>query len=155
MVNEKMTPQQILGQPWAANDQPPQLKQWSDVVYLCWKKLTQDTQRPNLYWVVRRYISNAETVNMLAYVIRKKYPKVLPLGKAPAWDNRLKFTPDMEEFTTLLATPNVKSVVWLLVQHQSTFGKKAILSITAYDPDPMSPYEPDLMLEIGPLSLNY
>ncbi|KAK4545908.1 hypothetical protein LTR36_002472, partial [Oleoguttula mirabilis] len=152
MVAKKITPQQVNGQPWTADDNLPQLQRWSDVVSLCWQKLTQDTQRADLRWVMRRYITNKETLNMLAFVLRKKYPKMQPVGQAPDWDHRIKFTPGMEEFNALMGTPNIRGVAWMLIQHQSTFGRKTIVSITVYDPDPRTQYMPDMMVEIGPAS---
>ncbi|KAK5119700.1 hypothetical protein LTR85_007276 [Meristemomyces frigidus] len=150
MVKRKITPTQRAGQPWTSDDKLPELQRWSDVTSLCWQKLTQDTERANLRWILHRYVSNKETVNMLAFVLRKKYPKMQPLGRAPDWDRRIKFTPGMDEFNALVGTPNVRGVAWLLIQHQSTFGRKTIVSITVYDPDPASQYMPDMMIEIGP-----
>jgi len=101
-------------------------------------------------------VENPDTINMLAYVLRAKFPKGQngkPIDKAQSWANSIKFTPDMEEFAALVSTVNVKSVMWMLLQHRATLGPKTIVAITAYDPDPDSSgrYLPDLMIEIGPI----
>jgi hypothetical protein len=137
MIKSKKTPQQLSGQAWTDNDSAPDLKNWSELTWLAWKKLATADQLPNVNYIVRRYITNQDTVQMLNSCIRKRYPFSSPqgqLGRAPAWENRVKFTPDMDDFIALLGTPNGKGVGWFMVQHQSTLGKKGVVSITVWGP---------------------
>ncbi|KAK3707570.1 hypothetical protein LTR37_012065 [Vermiconidia calcicola] len=71
-------------------------------------------------------------------------------GRAPEWPRMRRITPLMPGSNALLYTPNVRGVVWLLVQHHTTFGKTQIKSITAYH-DNRFGYAPNLDIEIAPI----
>ena len=132
-VNTESTPKDFDGQPWDKSaDKIPQLSQWSDIVYLTWKQVTSEEQRPKLQAICRRAISNSETKNMLARVLQKNFKKdpVAGTGRAPKWPEFKKITPDMYGFNALLYTPNIRGIVWLLIQHHDLIGKKTIESIT-------------------------
>ena len=112
----------------------PDLCRWSDIVYLTWKHVCgNDPEKiKNLRAIVRQNITNPVTKNMLAHVLKMHFPKDEPVGRAPEWPERRKITPDMEGFNAMLSTPNIRGIVWLLVQHRKKgfAGKKIISSLT-------------------------
>jgi hypothetical protein len=130
MINEERTSLGIMGLWDHELFKPPELARWSDVVYLSWKEETNEEQRANLNKVVQHDIVNMETRNILAYVLRMNFKTDNPLGRAPRWPEKRVIYSWMEGFNALLYTPNLRGVVWLLVQHQGQLGKKTIQSIT-------------------------
>lgn len=134
MVKQGRTPLQLGGEDdqWdPAKNRLPKLSQWSDVVYLTWAKQAGTADLRNLKIVIRRGITNTDTIRMLARVLKKKWSK--EGGRAPRYPDKRVITPekDRDGFNALLYTPHVRGVVWLLVQHHqdSMFGKKEIESI--------------------------
>ena len=116
----------------ARTDKPPDLGHWSDIVYLTWKHIATEEQRRGLRAICRRHIDNRMTKNILAYVLKEHWPDDDPVGRAPRWPERRRITPNMEGFNALLNTPNIRGIVWMLIQHseESKMGRKTIKAIT-------------------------
>lgn len=53
----------------------------------------------------------------------------------PAWDQKATFLPDSDEGKALLATTQVKTIFWMLIQHRRHLGKKAIKKICVFKDD--------------------
>lgn len=113
----------------------PDLCRWSDIVYLTWKHVCGGDREKlkNLNAIVRQNITNPVTKNILAHALRQNFPKDEPVGRAPEWPQTRKITPNTEGFNAMLNTPNIRGIVWLLVQHREEGkfnGHKIITSLT-------------------------
>ena len=111
----------------------PQVRKWSDVVWIIWKdKAGPDASK--LKYIIRTNIATPETQS----IIRQAVPtSVNPEdGKfVDPWPGR-QFVPGATEFNALLGTPHGKGVVWLLTQRPRDVLDKTIESVTVFsDPD--------------------
>ncbi|KJX96031.1 hypothetical protein TI39_contig844g00038 [Zymoseptoria brevis] len=124
----------------------PELRQWSDVNYLTWKHLTNDVQRRGLKWIFQRGIINKDTQAAI-----EKITTYHNVGdKAPEWPG-LDLTPGSFGFEMILASPNLRGVMWLLIQHQADLGKKKILRVRMWRAG-RGMYAPNLVVELGDAS---
>lgn len=109
------------------NDEPVvPLSQWSDIVFLSWKKLATAEQMTGLKYVIRHSIINEATRRLMQQALLTD-----GVIGVPAWPGH-KFTMGTQAATGLLGTPNALGVAWLLIQHVEEFGHKTIQDITVW-----------------------
>lgn len=118
----------------------PGMSTWSDVVGAVWTKITSPTGRRLLRYVVRMNVINEDTTDVVSVALKKVgqlngIPPPWPgLVFAPPAATKLKEDIAMQQaFQAVLATPNVRGVVWLLLQHKWQLGAKTVKSITVWD----------------------
>ncbi|KAI5359165.1 hypothetical protein Slin14017_G100670 [Septoria linicola] len=133
----------------------PSMRAWSDVVTAVWTSLTSATGRQLLRYIVRINIQNQDTNDIVIEALQR-VPGGRKNGVAPKWPG-FTFKPPpvpppagggasptkqskemLKAFQAVLATPNVRGVVWLLLQHKFQLGAKTIKEIIVWD---MSPFE--------------
>ena len=117
----------------------PNLKQWSDVTFLTWKKIVGDQNGgtipvPNN--ILRPKIGNKLTNTVLSEVMKR----LGKTGQMPKWPG-IELTPESDEFKAVLSTPNGNGAAWLLAQHKSQFGLKMIDKMTIFWTDDEIPIE--------------
>jgi hypothetical protein len=75
----------------------------------------------------------------------------------PRWEQKLTYQPDSDEGKALLGTIQLKSIMWMLVQHREHLGQKAVKSIslfrgtypeTGLDTSGPKVHGPDLYIEL-------
>ncbi|KAK3698739.1 hypothetical protein LTR37_016829 [Vermiconidia calcicola] len=119
----------------------PELKQWSDIIFLTWKDLVADSpaQAKGLRYVLRHNVLNGDTKEIVSKAMKKVGVKSGIPPRWPGYTFRPKFGPNgkedkaMEPFLAMLGTPNCMGVVWLLAQHQEVLGKEKVKAITVWD----------------------
>lgn len=108
----------------------PRCGRWSDVTFLQWQKMAGQNIG-NLRHVFHTTVTNDETLEVMEGV----------LGEEPEWyfydeynglANGLSFYPGGDDFNSLLYTPNVRGLAWLLIQHKPQLGHKRISKITLF-----------------------
>lgn len=120
--NENFSPSQPL----------PNLKQWSDVTFLTWKKIVHnriqnDGMIPVPINILRPKIGNKLTNKVLVEVMKKLGKH----GQMPKWPG-IELTAESDEFKAVLSTPNGNGAAWLLAQHKPQFGLKTIDKMTIF-----------------------
>jgi hypothetical protein len=116
----------------------PQPNVWSDVVFLRWLGVSQahSVNVNTLQHVFRINIANQDTYSVIKQALGSRNPT--------SWATRVTFTPapfnvnvltdDNVAYLGLLATPNVRGITWMLIQHKdnSQLGLKYIDSISVW-----------------------
>jgi len=129
----------ISGAIWAANNISPSKKNsqarrnaplpalqlWSDIVFLEWARVATDDNINNLKFVLRLWIVNAETCDVIAHVLRRLHPS-REESRLVHFENEGDVGMESEEGKALLGTPNGRGVAWLLVQHRARLGRKTV-----------------------------
>ncbi len=119
--------------PWTSKKPAhPELRHWSDVVYLNWMHQTAkvDADPANLRFVIHRRIRNGETLCVLAYVLKQQGDGDEASVRASTWPNARAIRRCDRGFAAMLYTQCVRGTVKLLTQHRSVFGKRRICEIT-------------------------
>jgi hypothetical protein len=111
---------------------PPNLKQWSDVTFLTWKKIVGKGSQnsgmiPAPINILRPKIGNKLT-NTVILEVMKRLGKH---GQTPKWPG-IQLTSESDEFKAVLSTPNGNGAAWLLIQHKPQFGLKMIDKMTIF-----------------------
>src|ERR1700761_7427769 len=107
----------------------PNLKQWSDVVFLEWQNQAGGTGGtiPAPKNVLRISILNTDTLNLIDQVMRNLPDTERPPGQAswgvrlPPWPGKT-FSINSDAGKVLLASPNGRGTAWFLIQHKEKFG---------------------------------
>jgi hypothetical protein len=139
-----------------ARDRVPDLKHWSDVVFLSWKQAISRVEGDieNLKWIVQRQVDNDETYKVIMHVLRNLPRSNKHEVEVPVIPITQTITRDQTEvgFNMLLATPPVRGVVWMLAQHRAALGNKWISSIEVYAESASLRREPTLRIRIKDVS---
>ncbi|OJJ42119.1 hypothetical protein ASPZODRAFT_20765 [Penicilliopsis zonata CBS 506.65] len=107
----------------------PELKNWSDVTFLVWKRLAAvaNTDINNIKYVFHATISNGVT-NLIINEAFAKSDKTLG-----DWANAVTFEMTTDAGKALLGSPNGSAVGWFIVQHKAAFGeKRKVKSVTVW-----------------------
>lgn len=116
------------------------LTRWADVIFLQYQELCNQQQASLglLQHVFRAYIINDETREIIAQALSAN-------SRSEAeWSDKVTFTPTPvgatstpanKAFYALLATPNVRGVAWMLIQHKAELGLKHIDYIQVFEDD--------------------
>jgi hypothetical protein len=143
---------------WNDEDNLPQLKNWSDLTFLIWMKLTESRpeRHSELKYVFRNMVQSESTKNIVATILRNRAPanmKSQPgIGYAPDQDHPVVLMPGDENFDALLSSDNVKGVAYLLFQHKDVFGEKTIKKLSIWEEpiwDAVPYHDPSILVEIG------
>lgn len=112
---------------------PPQLSQWSDVMYLEWMKHANFATRRNLKYVIRMGVANYLTRAIVARALTQEYYNAAPGPQR--WANRAVISLDADAGKAILGSPNGQGVGWFLAQHQGSrqLGKKTISKVAIFD----------------------
>lgn len=105
----------------------PTLYRASDASFLLWQWVANTTPErggtaPRYF--MHRYITNAATLEIMAYISGGD-----DVHAIPELPGAIYFTPDMDQFKAMLATPNGKGICWFLIQHKWYFGRMDIQGI--------------------------
>lgn len=106
-------------------DRLPRLQALSDVGWLAWQEATNEEERSQLRWILRKLVVNPDTLSIVQEVIERKFGSKL----STLWPDSRVFTPADEEFKYLLYTPNMRAVVWMLIQRREDLGELTIQEI--------------------------
>ncbi|EMD92233.1 hypothetical protein COCC4DRAFT_129983 [Bipolaris maydis ATCC 48331] len=127
----------------------PELKYWSDVVFLQWQIVTGGNA--NLQFVVRLGITNGATLDVLQHVLRKGgvvvEEGVVVKGRDVVWTVR----EDEEAVAAILGTPNGSGVARLLLHHKRELGHKVVEEVRLVEWKGEGVGEPSLVFRIGNL----
>lgn len=107
----------------------PPLSHKSDMAFLEWKRAcTKYNTNPKvLKHIFLSVIMTDSTQQVVDHVFHSKMGRVLSSwSDLPLWDQRLTLQPNTEEFDALLATVQLKGIMWMLLQHREQLGKKYI-----------------------------
>ena len=131
---------------WRQGDQLPDLKFWSDVAYLQWTSVTDESS--DLRYVIRLNITNERTKAVIGHIMTQ--PSLIdryPMFPGISWSLY-----EDEEVAALLGTPNGIGVAWLLIQHKAQLGHKIVKKVTLVYKDWLYLKEgkvPTLIFEFG------
>ena len=124
--------------------EPPLLRQWSDIVWLEYRKqcLNQERRFSDLRFVFRVEAIAKGTLRVLNTILDPKgdiergvtRPNVLP-ARAQKWDHRRTFHEGQPQFQAMVGSPNGAGVAWLLITHKAELGNKKIRSVTIFRSD--------------------
>lgn len=129
-------------------DHAPRLQQLSDVWFLTWQRITDQTQCKGLRYVVQHNVVNEVTNSVLASVLQNNWPEEIKDGRAPGGAGKTIKRGD-DGFAALLGTNNLWGVPWMLIQRQNELGKKRVKQITAWTEHPdVSFYQPNMIVEL-------
>ena len=153
MVKQRITPQHEQGHGWDAETESlPDLRHWSDVTWLVWKQLVEEEggRRDSLRYFIRRHVPEEDVSTVMRQVLGRH--STHKRETAPGWEDRIIITPDMYGFYALLATPELKDICYLLLQHQDKgLGKKKIANIIAWNENDQEGYSPSFLVEFWPV----
>lgn len=108
------------GQHW------PNLRRWSDVVFLEWKHQADHYHKSpkSLRYVLRNNIVNEKAQEIAERAVGPDGPK--------EWDDAEEISTESDEGKALLYSPNARGVAWLLAQHKEVLGLKTIRGIKVF-----------------------
>lgn len=142
------TPFQRTGALWGQQQRLPELAQWSDVTFIQWKALTTAEQRKGLRYIYHPVVTNKETLNTMAFMMRLHFPDEECVGRAPlGFEGRKTFSPGMEGWEALLAVPNARGAAWLFIQHREELGRKKVKGVSVWEERARGYYNPSLLIE--------
>ena len=117
----------------------PELRYWSDVVFLQWQIVT--VGNANLQFVFRLGITNGATLDVLQRILRKHGV----VGREVVWTAR----EDKEAVAAILGTPNGSGVARLLLHHKRELGHKVVEEVRLVGWKGEGVGEPSLVFRIG------
>jgi hypothetical protein len=111
----------------------PKLQHWSDVAFLQWQSLSDEGVIPDLKYIIRSHIQNADCVGIIKSNILPTLRQKLNRRTSwlPMWPG-IDFDMTSEEAKALLGTPNGSGVAWLLAQHKEELGQKTVEKATLW-----------------------
>ncbi|KAK3078934.1 hypothetical protein LTS18_006252, partial [Coniosporium uncinatum] len=119
----------------------PDLQLWSDVVFLEWARRASNDDDDddgvgansikNLKFVLRLWIVNVETCDVIAHALRRLHP-AREESRLVHFENEADIPVESEEGKALLGTPNGRGVAWLLVQHRRQLGRKTVAGVRVW-----------------------
>lgn len=109
----------------------PELRQWSDIVFLEYQRLMTKTKQPldSLKGVLRQEIKNEDTLNVLAHIVGGDSSDLSKNMKT--WPGN-DYAADSDALAALLGSPNGQGVAWLLRGHVDDLGKKTVGSVRVW-----------------------
>lgn len=112
----------------------PPLSHKSDIAFLEWKRVCAKyrTDTKHLKHIILSVITTPATQKVVKQIFQDHGRTVSDWTKLPLWEQRLTFGPDSNEGKALLATVQVKGIMWMLIQHRQQLGKKAIKQISVF-----------------------
>ncbi|KAB8232368.1 hypothetical protein ETB97_006282 [Aspergillus alliaceus] len=122
------------------------LRQWSDVIFLLWKRVAK-SNAGGLRHIFQSIVANQQTLNIMRQAIGeaddfKDWDKYSPIQ-----ENGRTFRPGSDEYYALLYSPNGRGIGWMLTQHKTQLGLLTVSSITVFGSDG----EPVLYFKIDPV----
>lgn len=115
----------------------PPLSHNSDITFLEWKRACREDNK-NINSLQRLFLTTIQSESTRAIVKHIFATRGNPLkrwGDLPVWKNRIRFPRESSEAAALLATPQVKSIAWMLMQHRAELGMKYIKYISVFKDD--------------------
>lgn len=110
----------------------PDLQLWSDVVFLEWAKRAGGADSiKDLKFVLRLWIVNVETCDVIAHALRRLHP-AREESRLVHFENEADIPVESEEGKALLGTPNGRGVAWLLVRHRRQLGRKTVAGVRVW-----------------------
>lgn len=128
----------------ALNSEP---RKWSDVVFLAAYGRPSNFEGESLRSVFQMRVTNKVTKMVLETILKREGRKN---GRVEVGRD-LIVGPEAREWHTLMGTPNVSGVCWLLIQHREDMGRKIVKNIRVFLEDELKEYMPSLMFEIEDL----
>lgn len=112
----------------------PPLSHESDMLFLDWKRACakHHVDPKSLKHIFISTIQASETQQVVEHVFHDHGKTLTSWNEVPLWEQKLTFEPDTDEGKALLATTQVKSIMWMLVQHRESLGKKAIKQMSVF-----------------------
>ena len=113
----------------------PPLSHQSDMAFLDWNRACteHDVNPKNLKHIFLSVITTPETQQVVDHVFAETMGRSLnSVADLPLWDKRMTLMPETDEFEALVATAQVKGIVWMLLQHREHLGKKTIKQISVF-----------------------
>jgi hypothetical protein len=113
----------------------PPLSHKSDATFLEWQRACEKTNA-NLKTLKHIFLS-VITTEATQQVVDKIYAKKTGFASRgwadfPVWNQRITVEPDSDEFLALLASIQVKGIVWMLLQHREQLGQKTITKMSVF-----------------------
>jgi hypothetical protein len=118
----------------------PELKQWSDVIFLQWSRLHFGTQlMRNIKYIIQSPCENVITQRIVAHALARRNQKL------QRWPG-IAFTMASEEGNAILGSPSGYGVGYLLAQHKRFLGRKCVEKIVIFmDEGIWQPRPPSLL----------
>ena len=113
----------------------PPLSHQSDMAFLYWNRACteHDVNPKTLKHIFLSVITTPETQQVVDHVFAETMGRSLnSVAELPLWDKRMTLMPETDEFEALVATAQVKGIVWMLLQHREHLGKKTIKQISVF-----------------------
>lgn len=118
----------------------PPLSHESDMAFLDWMRAcnAHHTDPKSLKHIFLSIILNDTTKEVVKKALaNKSYNIDDDWVRLPSWDGRVTFELDSKEGRAVLATFQVKGIMWMLIQHRHHLGMKKFKRISVFkDSDP-------------------
>lgn len=113
----------------------PPLSHKSDANFLEWQRACEKTNT-NLKTLKHIFLS-VITTDATQQIVDKIYAEKTGFASRgwadfPVWNQRMTVEPDSDEFLALLASVQVKGIVWMLLQHREQLGQKTITKMSVF-----------------------
>ena len=113
----------------------PPLSHKSDATFLEWQRACEKTNT-NLKTLKHIFLS-VITTDATQQIVDKIYAEKTGFASRgwadfPVWNQRMTVEPDSDEFLALLASVQVKGIVWMLLQHREQLGQKTITKMSVF-----------------------
>ena len=136
---ETYSPQHIIIDRRLVGIESPPLSHSSDMCFLEWKRACDEsrTDLKSLKHIFIHIVVTPETQNVVASILKSMGKPITDQAdvwgnQLPRWEQKLTFQPDSDDGKALQGTVQLKSIMWMLVQHRQHLGKKAIKSISLF-----------------------
>lgn len=104
----------------------PDLKQWSDLVFLQWQQEAGGNTQ-NLRYIIRAHVVNPDTQDIVFQALSRAGHTQLP-----SWNDRVTFQMNTDEGKAILGTPNGAGCGYLVAQHKTQLGVKRIRDVVVW-----------------------